>query len=332
LNPPGELNHQLASLTSFAGKARAPMPPGVDWAEIVELAERHGLASILSYQLEFRLVGVWQVPPWARERLLLTFNGLLNDNVHKLSRLKQMLSQEGAPRAMLLGGASLADSFYPHIAFRPVESIELLVPKQQLGSAEQVFVEGGLKRRGVRLGDGEIEVELMIRPPGVSLSAGELESLWERSTPARPYGPSAFRPAPVDALLLRVAALAEDAFQVVRVQLVDLREMILRGAAGEPFYGPGGAGRPGGDEKKLEPRELWARARDWRLSRALHAAMVLVAELFPEAAEAARSFMPELPARSAALRYRAIVRPALDPRRQRVLRAGQATRRLLLRG
>ena len=246
--------------------------------------------------------------------MLLTFNGLLNDNVHKLSKLKQMLSQAGAPPAMLLGAASLADSFYPHIAFRPVDSIELLVRGKQLEAARQVLVEGGLQRRGVRLGDGEVEVQLMAQPAGLSLSPRELDRLWERALPARPYGPVALRPAPVDALLLRVTALAEEAFQVVRVQLIDLREMVLRAATDESFYGPGGK------EQALDRRELWARARDWNLTRALHAALVLVAELFPEAAEAARLLSPELPARAAALRYRAIVRPALDPRRRSVLR------------
>jgi hypothetical protein len=302
------------------------MPAQVDWAEVVDLAERHGLASILSYQLEYRFVGAWSVPPWVRERLLLTFNGLLNDNVHKLSRLKQMLSQEGAPSVMMLGAASIADSFYPHIAFRPVDSIDLLVKREQVQLAEGLFVEGGLQRRGAKLGDGEIEVHLLTRPPGLALAGAALEGLWERGVSARPYGRSAFRPAPVDALLLRVAELAQDAFQVVRVQLVDLREMLLRAAAEEPFHGPGG------DERMLDRRELWLRAREWHLTRALHAALVLVAELFPEATGAVQQFLPDLPARAAALRYQAIVKPALDPRRRGVLRVGQATRKLLLRG
>jgi hypothetical protein len=302
------------------------MPPRLDWGELVELAERHGLAAILSYQLEYRFAGTWRAPSWARERLLMTFNGLLNDNVHRLSQLKRLLSQDGAPPVMLLGVSGLADSFYPHIAFRPVEAMEVLVPADGRDFAERLLLEGGLTRRGRRLGDGEIDLEVLTQPPGLNLPSREIDALWERRVAARPYGPNASRPGPADAVLLRVAALALDAFQVTRVQMIDLREMVLRAAGGEPFYGPGGA------ERQLDHQELIARARAWHLSRALHAAMTLVGELFPEAREAARSFTPDLPARAAAVRYRAIVQPALDPRRQKVLRAGQAARRLLLRG
>jgi hypothetical protein len=301
------------------------MPAQIDWPELAALVERHGLASIVSYQLEYRLVATWRAPAAVRERLQITFNGLLNDNVHKLTRLKQLLSQEGAPDTLLLGAAALADSFYPHIAFRPVESIDLLVRPDRFADAERLFAEGGLARRGNRLGDGQIEVRLWTQPPGLALSRGELDALWTRRVAARPYGRSAFRPSPADALLLQVAALAQEAFQVVRVLLVDLREMALRAAAGEPFDGPGG-------EAALDERELLARAREWHLGRALYAAMVLVADLFPEADQAARRLAPAIPARAAALLVRAIVRPALDPRRQKVFRASQAARRMLLRG
>ncbi len=293
------------------------MPAGVDWPELVQITERHGLASIVSYQLEYRFIGSWRAPPAVRERLQLTFNGLLNDNVHKLTRLKQLLSQPGAPDALLLGAASLADAFYPHIAFRPVESIDLLVRKEQHADAERVLADGGLARKGVHLGDGDIAVRLWTQPPGLNLAQTELAALWDRRVAARPYGPGAFRPSPADAILLQVAALAQEAFQVVRVLLVDLREMALHSTDSS-------------ESGALDRGELLGRARTWQLGRALHTAMALVGTLFPEAGEATRRLSPEIPARVAALLDRAMVRPALDPRRQKVMRAAQAGRRLLL--
>jgi hypothetical protein len=321
---PDELNRQLALLTNFTSTSPPAMPTSVDWPELVAVAERQGLAAIASYQLEYRLIGKWRAPPEARERLQLTFNGLLNDNVHKLTRLKQLLSEQGAPDAILLGDAAVADAFYPHIAFRPVESIDLLVRGEDLAEAQRLFTTGGAPRGAHRLSDSDVGVTLWTQPPGLRLTSAELDALWRRRVAARPYGPSAFRAAPVDAFLLQVAALADDAFQVVRVLLVDLREMALRAAAGEPFHGPGA-------EAALDPRELLARARVWRLGRALFTAMTLVAALFPDAREAAQALTPEVPARAAALLQRAVVKPALDPRRTTVFRASQAARKLLLR-
>jgi len=324
-----DLNLALAALTRFDGPVPA-LPSGLDWEALAEVCERHGLAPTVSYQLEYRWPGRFGAPGWLRERLLASYQGILSDNVFKLVQLKQLLSQEAMPEVVLLGAAAAADAFYPHIAFRPVPELELLLRARDLPAAQAAFGERGFLpvQRGpseVLVGDGRLTVSLATALPGFA-PAADIEGLFERKAPALPYGPRAFRLGPEDAFLAHVAVLAREAFQVPRIQLVDLREMALRGArGGEGFWDPQG-GRP------LDVPALRARARGGELQRALHCALELLAELFPETAGAAGALAPELSARMRALLSRSVVAPALDPRRRSNFRGVQAIRRALLRG
>lgn len=325
-----ELNRALAALTRFEGGA-PELPAGLDWGLLAEVCERHGLAPIVSYQLEYRWPGRFGAPDWLRERLLASYQGILSDNVFKLVQLKQALSLEGMPEVVLLGAAAAADAFYPHIAFRPVPELELLVRGRDLARAQGAFAERSFQPIGqtatdLLLGDGRLTLRLATALPGLAPSAADVEALFARKVPALPYGPRAFRLGPEDAFLSAVAALAREAFQVARVELVDLREMVSRGARGsEGFWDPGG-GRP------LDVAALRASARGGELQRALHCALEILAELFPETAAAAADLRPELPARTRALLSRAVVKPALDPRRRSVIRGVQSVRRAFLRG
>jgi len=88
-----QLNRILAALTSFgpaqgaatgAPAAWLPAAQDVPWEEVVAAAERHGLAPIVSHQLEYRFAAKLAPPEWVRERLQNSFHGALNDNVFKL--------------------------------------------------------------------------------------------------------------------------------------------------------------------------------------------------------------------------------------------------------
>ncbi len=319
-----ELNQALAALTSFDGGVPR-LPAGLDWEVLADVCERHGLAPIVSYQLEYRWPGRFGAPDWLRERLLASYQGVLSDNVFKLVQLKQLLGEEGAPPAILLGAAAAADAFHPHIAFRPVPELELLVRAQDLDVARTAFGERGFRPieaapAELVVGDGRLAVRILSALPGFARTG----TLFERAVPAVPYGPRAFRLGPEDAFLALVASLAREAFQVPRILLVDLREMALRGARGdEGFWDPEG-GRP------LDVPRLRALAREAELARPLHCALEILAACFPETAEAARALAPELPARTRALLSHAVVAPALDPQKRSTLRGAQAIRRALL--
>ncbi len=90
--------------------------------------------------------------------------------------------------------------------------------------------------------------------------------LFERAQPYRVIGPSAYRPAPEDALLATVGDQALLGLHAPLVCYVDLRELLAL---------------------PLDEGYVRARAEALGLSRALHGATLLVAHFFPQAADAA---------------------------------------------
>ena len=318
------IDRLLAELTSFRPDAPRPRAAGADWREIARLAFEHGLAPMISYQLEYRWPGLG-APEEVREQLLAVYQGTLGDLVFKLVRLKEALRGEEMPPAALLGGAATADAFFPHVAFRPTPELEILVRPAEREAAARAFAREELRPGrpgpgGTPFSDGRLVLWVRTALPALAPSAPRVDELLERSIPARAYGPNARRLAPEDALLSAVAALADEGLVAPRLAFVELRELLLRGGG---FWEPEGPA--------LDPARLRERAREGGLSRALWAALEIVARLFPEAADRARTLAPELPARARALLRRLVVEPMLDPRRLRLVRGERALRRALLR-
>jgi hypothetical protein len=330
----GDLNRFLAELTSFTREVVPRPPPGLDWEELADVAELQGLAGIVSYQLDYRFLARVRPPPWLRERLLMTFNGQVNDNLLKITHLRRVLSEEGIPPIMLLGGIALGDSFYPHIAFRPLPEIDLWVQASNLAQLAAAIAEAGLPNHPVgerrdqrsvaaRFANPDIDLQAWLRPPGLPLSQAAAAQLWDRSLAAPVFGPAAYRLDPADSVCVLLAALALEGFAVPRVLLIDLREMIHRADMPEGFYAPKGIA--------LRWTEVEERARGLGLVRSLWAGLRLVSELFPEVSAKAKPLEPRLPAAVRALLDEMVVRPALDPHRTTVARAAQTLRRALLR-
>lgn len=116
-----ELFRTLASFSPPKGSlADAPWEAYVDWA----IAQ--GLAPLAAYNLEYRLGGAG-APEWARDRLLSVYQGSVNDNVLKLVNFKRAADGLEGRRLLVLGGAAFAEALYPHVAFRPVIDLELLL-------------------------------------------------------------------------------------------------------------------------------------------------------------------------------------------------------------
>ncbi len=327
------LNAFLADLTSFSKAAQPKAPAGLDWEELGEIVWRHGLVGIVSYQLDYRFLARLDPPARVREQLASGFNAFVNDNVLKVTRLRTLLSADGMPAAVVLGPAGLVDALYPHVAFRPIEDVDLWLAPDAFAPAQRALAESGLalaapsaplpsRPLAARLASPDIALGLWRAPAGLRLDPASTAALWERRLPVRAYGPSAFRLGAADAVLAQVAALALEVFAVPRIRLVDLREMILRADTLEGFHGPG--------TPQLRSAELLDRARAFGLTRALWAGLRVVARLFPEATGKATALAARLPVRAPRVLDEAIVRPALDLNRTRVVRATVALRRLLL--
>lgn len=311
------------TLASFSPPRRSLK--GLPWEEYVDWAISQGLAPLAAYNLEYRMAG-GGAPDWVRDRLLSVYQGSVNDNVMKLVAFKRMVDELEGRRLLLLGGAAFAEWLYPHIGFRPVLEVQVLLKRQDVeGFAGYVAREGfkpepeGAPGAVKVMSDGHMPILLFADVLGPGLEAEEA-ALFARATPLKIYGKSFFRPAVEDMLLLAALEHAREGYAVPLVSYVDVRELLT-----------GGAGVAGPRAQAPRVDVVRERARAWRLERALWSTLEVVARLFPESAEAARALQPTgLRPATRALLERAVVAPASELGRTRLTRGSDRLRRLLV--
>ncbi|HET8541990.1 MAG TPA: nucleotidyltransferase family protein [Anaeromyxobacter sp.] len=304
---PVALLDALRAITRFDPPAALP---DCDLALLADVLEAHGLAPLASWQVEHTRLGAG-LPDAFRERLLTSFQGVVNDNLTKLVTLRGLLRGIEDVPVVVLEAAAYVDWLYPHLAFRPLGELRLAVR----GADGRRFAEAvkgtmSLARAGeggrtAVFTDGTTDVALQ---EGLWPGAPEDAALFERSRPYRVFGPGVARPAPEEALLATVADLALQGLFAPAIAQVDLREL-LRGGVDAPYV--------------LE------RARALGLSRALHGATLVVAHLFPDVAEAAAAVRPPLGA-AERLAVEQVAEAARDPARLRHLRGADAAARLVV--
>jgi hypothetical protein len=294
------------------------------WAEYVDWAIAQGLAPLASYNLEFRLGGAG-APQWVRDRLLSIYQGSVNDNVMKLVHFKRIVDDLEGRQMLLLGGAAFAEALYPHVAFRPVLEIQVLLRRMDVeGFAgylshhefrpEKDDTGSGAARV---LSDGRTPIYLYADVLGPGRHA-ELRSLFERARPMKVFGPSTYRPDLEDAVLLVCLEQAHHGYQVPWLSFVDLRELVT------------GARWTGGIySRPLDVAAVLERAKAWRMERALYASLSIVRRLFPETAEAVDPALPPLRRATRELLDRLVISPASEPGKMSHLRGTERLRRLL---
>jgi hypothetical protein len=297
----------LRALTAFAPPAALP---DCDPALLGDVLEAHGLAPLASYQLEHGRIGA-SAPEALRERLLSSYQGVVNDNVLKLVTLRGILREAEDVTVVLLEGAAYVDWLYPHMAFRPVGALRVAMrgedgrrlAERTKGALQLLRTEHG--GRTAVFSDGKVDVTFQ---EGLFAGAPEDAPLYERGTPYRAFGPGARRPSAEDALLSTVGEQALLGLLAPLVTYVDLRELLRLG---------------------LDAEYVRRRAGDLGLSRALHGATLLAAHFFPEVADAAAAVRPDL---GLAERFavEGVVASARDPARLRHLRGVDAAARLVV--
>jgi hypothetical protein len=304
----------VALLDAIRALARFEAPrelPPCDLDELGEVLLAHGLAPLASYHLETRPLGTG-LPDGFREKLLAVYQGVVNDNVFRLLTLKGVLKAAADVPAVLLGGAAWLDWLYPHMAFRPVGDLTLVVNAADgkrfadavAGELRQVRTEAGGSR--AVFSDGKLEVAIQealgegLPPdPGVAARGRRLPAL----------GPSALRPSAEDALIATVAEQASLGLHAPLITYIDLRELLARG---------------------VDAAAVKERAQAVGLGRALHGSMALLGHFFPETAPAAAALAPALGAAERRA-VEAVIESARDPGHLRQLRgAGIAARALLV--
>ncbi|WP_426757139.1 nucleotidyltransferase family protein [Myxococcus sp. Y35] len=297
---------------------------GAPWEAYVDWAVVQGLAPLAAYNLEYRL-GAGNAPEWARDRLLSIYQGSVNDNVMKLVNFKRIVGALEGRRLVLMGAAAFADSLYPHVGFRPVPELQMLMKRLDVEgfagflSNHEFAPEPDTESSGATkvVSDGRTVILLysdVLGPQRREQAAGILE----RAKPMRVYGPSVFRPDLEDAVLLAALEHARHGYAVPWVSFIDLRELVT----GAKWMG-GVYSRP------LDVPALLARAADWRLERALYTSLSIVTRLFPEAAAEATAAMPPLRRATRELLERTVVGPVCTPGRTSALKGMERVRRLL---
>jgi Uncharacterised nucleotidyltransferase len=297
------------------------------WDAYVKWAIANGLAALSAYNLEYRLAG-GDAPEWARDQLLSVYQGTANDNVMKLVNFKRVVDKLEGRKVLVLGGASFAEVLYPHVAFRPIIDISLMLPPQDIDAFAGFLAQGHFRpaphasrpRGAVRsLTDGRTPIHLFAGLFGSGFEA-EDRALFDRAIPTRVYGPSFFRLALEDALLALCLEQARAGYEVPYVSFVDLRELLL----GAPAVG-------GPYSKAPDLAALRARANALKLGRALYASFGIAAGLFPEIA-AARELAFPLPRFIRWILDGVLVHPLSRVGRKRATRGADRLRRVLAGG
>jgi hypothetical protein len=297
----------LRALTSFTPPEKLPE---CDPALLGDVLEAHGLAALASYQLEQHRLGA-DAPEGLRERLLTSFQGVVNDNLQKLMTLRALLRDVEGLRVVVLESAAYVDWLYPHLGFRPLGDVRLAVATAE-GQRFVDAVKGEWKMlrtehegRTVVFTNEKASVSMQ---EGLWPSGPEDGPLYARAEPYRVFGPSAYRPSAEDALLGSVAEQALLGLHAPLVTFVDLRELLAR---------------------PLDSGYVLARASSLRLERALYGAMLLVSHFFPESEAAAALLRPTLGVAERVAVER-VVDAVRDPARLRAVRGADAAARMVV--
>ena len=309
----------LSSFDSPRGSLReAP------WEEYVDWAIGQGLAPLAAYNLEYRLAGAG-APEWARDRLLSVYQGSVNDNVMKLVNFKQIVDELEGRKLLVMGAAAYAEAVYPHVGFRPVLDIQVLLRRVDVEGFSGYLAQHHFKPEkdetnsgaAKLLSDGRTAIYLFADVLGPKRREAT-QGIFERARPWKVYGPSIFRPDLEDAILLLCLEHARQGYQVPWLSFIDLRELVTGATSMGGIY-----------SRPVEVAALLERAREWRLERALYTSLSIIERLFPETASAVASARPPLRRATRELLNRLVVEPVSVPGSRGVLRGADRLRRLL---
>lgn len=294
------------------------------WEQYVDWAIAQGLAPLAAYNLEYRLAGAG-APEWARDRLLSVYQGSVNDNVMKLVNFKQIVDELEGRKLLVMGAAAFAEAIYPHVGFRPVLDIQVLLRRMDVEGFSGYLAQHHFKpekdetHSGAArlLSDGRTAIYLFADVLGPERREA-IQGIFERAKPWKVYGPSIFRPDLEDAILLLCLEHARQGYQVPWLSFIDLRELVTGATSMGGVY-----------SRPVEVAALLERAREWRLERALYTSLSIIERLFPETASAVAAARPQLRRATRELLNRLVVEPVSVPGSRGVLRGADRLRRLL---
>jgi hypothetical protein len=305
-------------LQALAAGAGTPWPPATDAESDLVLAQA-GREGLLPLMFETPLPPGLQA---ARDR----------QRAHQrlAGRRAEILLQGLRAAADALGdepfvvwkGADYAQRLYARPELRPMQDLDLLVPRARLEPACARLERAGARRREVRSAParassyherafvlGDVIVELHHAFVQRSRHRVDYGVLWARRVALPALAPSAFRLDDADALLAHVLSLAKDEFTAPLVRYLDLRLLLAR----------------------ADLAEAARRAREWRMVRALWGALHQAGALMPELSTQEVKHLRDglLPARVRAFLARRVLPPPAEQGRAGVVTRGRQVWRKL---
>jgi len=191
-----------AGVLEVAARARKLPPPA--WDEIIELAQRHGVAPLLHRALQSG-GALAQLPEHVRTRLEQERRATAMLNMRKYGefrRIAQALRERNIP-LIALKGLHLADRVYPDISLRPMSDLDILVPRSEVEraiaavqSVEYGFEEDvsdsarGMLATKCNIGLAHRRLGLWLEIHWTLAESGDcyappMEEIWRRATPGR---------------------------------------------------------------------------------------------------------------------------------------------------
>jgi hypothetical protein len=315
----------LRLLTQLRPRLR-PLP-NAPFALFAEWCIGQGLGPLVGHNLEYALPQL-PAPRATKDKLLSVFQATLADNTLHLVNLRRAMQPLEGRKVVLFGTFSLAEALYPHVGFRPLLEVSMLVAEEDVegfagymrtrGYAEEV----SLPHAACGLSDGYTALGIFHRLPGIPHIPPRLQA-----SPKRVFGPSVYSLSLADNLLALCARQYTEGYQGPWVDWVDMREACLLLAPAEGHKGPGAdsvdmreaclllapaEGHKGPGVDSVDTREACpssevgaqsfkARAAEWGVAPAVYASLAVLERLFEAEVGA---FQPEVPAAWAALAHR----------------------------
>jgi hypothetical protein len=267
-----------------------------EWAEVLELARRHGVVPFLHRRLKDRYAALG-VPEAIQSRLRETYRMTGIRNTRLFAQLHGILKRlrEAGIEVVALKGAHLAELVYEEVALRPMGDVDLLVRPSDLRRATEL-----LRSLGYTSGEGRqhqdpidqnLHLEPMRKPGGLLIELhyaiaipermkdSDVEGIWGRAEAARIGGAEAFVLSPEDLLLhLCVHASLHHGFEVSLLHLCDIPVAV------DHF------------QDRPDWAVFWNRARAWGAERSALVTFALVERLLGWSRPQAIAAQPSLPA------------------------------------
>jgi hypothetical protein len=207
------------------GPSAAAVPPPDDWETVLAVADADGVTPALAYLEERAPLGA---PRAVRDRLSRGFASAVAAHVVLSRALAQALAALDAHGidVIVLKGAALAETLYPHPALRPFHDLDLLVRPDHISRADACLRALGYARAADEHGwrfdvawdratlyeaPGGVRVDLhwgLLNEPRYRWHEEDAAAVWERAARARLAGVDARTLAAEDLLLHLAAHLA----------------------------------------------------------------------------------------------------------------------------